>query len=75
MSIAIRAVSSPGEVRAAATCDGTLMDYVLWRPGAPDGVGDLHRGRVTAMVPGMAGPRTYRVSYLNINGLSTPILW
>ena len=32
-----------------------LLDYALWRPGAPDGVGDLHRGRVVAVVPGMAG--------------------
>ncbi len=31
------------------------MDYAIWRPGAPDGVGDLHRGRVTARVPAMAG--------------------
>ena len=34
---------------------GTLMDYAIWRPGRPDGVGDIHRGRVTAVVPGMAG--------------------
>ena len=32
-----------------------LLDYAIWRPGQPDGVGDVHRGRVTAMVPGMAG--------------------
>ncbi len=35
--------------------DGVLVDYALWRPGWPDGVGDVHRGRVTALVPAMAG--------------------
>ena len=46
---------SPGEVRVAAVADGALLDYAIWRPGRPDGVGDIHRGRVTAVVPGMAG--------------------
>jgi len=48
--------ASPGEVRVAAwqPQDG-LVDYAIWRPGAPDGVGDLHRGRVIARVPAMAG--------------------
>nr|WP_283949792.1 ribonuclease E/G [Limobrevibacterium gyesilva] len=32
-----------------------MVDYALWRPGAPDGVGDVHRGRITARVPAMAG--------------------
>ena len=32
------AACSPGEVRVAAV-DGTgLVDYAVWRPGAPDGV-------------------------------------
>ena len=35
--------------------DGTLLDYAIDRPGAPDGVGDLHRGRVTTRVPALAG--------------------
>ena len=35
--------------------DNRLLDYALWRPGAPDGVGDVHRGRVIASVPAMAG--------------------
>jgi Ribonuclease G/E len=49
------AACSPGEVRVAAV-DGTgLVDYAVWRPGAPDGVGDLHRGRIAARVPAMAG--------------------
>jgi Ribonuclease G/E len=48
--------ASPGEVRVAAwqPPEG-LFDYAIWRPGAPDGVGDLHRGRVIALVPAMAG--------------------
>ncbi len=33
----------------------TLLDFAIWRPGAPDGVGDLHRGRIVARVPAMAG--------------------
>jgi Ribonuclease G/E len=51
----ILACASPGEVRVAAVRDGTLLDYAIWRPGAPDGVGDLYRGRVAARVPAMAG--------------------
>ncbi len=51
----VRAIASPGEVRVLAERDGTLLDYAIWRPGRPDGVGDLHRGRVEARVPQMAG--------------------
>jgi Ribonuclease G/E len=48
--------ASPGEVRVAAWQPPVgLVDYAIWRPGAPDGVGDLHRGRVTARVPAIAG--------------------
>ncbi len=39
----------------AAVRDGALLDYAIWRPGHPDGVGDLLRGRVSARVPAMAG--------------------
>ncbi len=46
---------SPGEQRVAVVQDGTMLDYAVWRPGAPDGMGDLYRGRVTARVPAMAG--------------------
>lgn len=35
--------------------DSILVDYAIWRPGAPDGVGDVHRGRVLARVPALAG--------------------
>ena len=53
--MSVHAACSPGEIRVAAMQDGHLTDYAIWRPGRPDGVGDVHRGRVTAMVPGMAG--------------------
>ena len=39
----------------AAAQDGALIDYAVWRPGGPDGMGDLYRGRVVARVPAMAG--------------------
>ena len=55
MTIAIRVATSPGEARIAVVRDNHLTDYALWRPGAPDGVGDVHRGRVVAAVPAMAG--------------------
>ncbi len=45
----------PGEVRVAAVDDAGLLDYAVWRPGVPDGVGDLHRGRIAALAPAMAG--------------------
>ncbi len=47
--------ASPGEWRVTATDADGLLDYALWRPGAPDGVGDLYRGRVIARVPALAG--------------------
>ena len=49
------ASAGPGEVRVAAMDDAGLCDYAIWRPGAPDGVGDLHRGRVIARAPALAG--------------------
>jgi Ribonuclease G/E len=58
----IVAAASPGEVRVAVLYDHMLLDYAIWRPGAADGVGDLHRGRVIARVPAMAG------SFLALNG-------
>jgi Ribonuclease G/E len=53
--IELRAAASPGEVRIAAVEADSVLDYALWRPGAPDGIGDLWGGRVTALVPAMAG--------------------
>lgn len=55
MTPSIRIATSPGEARVAVVDNGRLLDYALWRPGAADGVGDIHRGRVVAVVPGMAG--------------------
>jgi Ribonuclease G/E len=55
VSYSIRVASSPGEAQVAVVDGGRLVEYALWRPGAPDGVGDVHRGRVIATVPAMAG--------------------
>lgn len=55
VTISIRVATSPGEARVAAVRDNHLIDYRLWRPGSPDGVGDVHTGRVIAAVPAMAG--------------------
>ena len=54
-AVRLLAACSPGEVRVAAVDGSGLVDYAVWRPGAPDGVGDLHRGRVAVRVPAMAG--------------------
>ena len=51
----ILVASSPGERRIAVVSDGVLQDYALWRPGQPDGIGDVYRARVAAHVPHMAG--------------------
>ncbi len=42
-------------MRVALTEAGALLDYALHRPGCPDGVGDLHMGRVTARLPALGG--------------------
>jgi Ribonuclease G/E len=55
VTVSIRVAGSPGEARVAVVCDDRLVDYTLWRMGSPDGVGDVHRGRVIAHVPAMAG--------------------
>jgi Ribonuclease G/E len=62
MTPRLLAACSPGEVRIAVVHDDALLDYAVWRPGLPDGVGDLHRGRVIARVPAMAG------SFLALDG-------
>lgn len=51
----ILVAAAPGEVRVAVVRQGVLDGYAVWRPGWPDGVGDVHRGRVIARVPAMAG--------------------
>lgn len=55
MTAEIRVASSPGEARVAVVVDEHLTEYAIWRPGAPDGVGDVHRGRVIARVAALAG--------------------
>ena len=47
--------SRPGEVEIAVWVSGVLTDYGLWRPGAPDGYGDLHCGRVLARIDALGG--------------------
>jgi Ribonuclease G/E len=51
----ILAAASPGEVRVAVLRGENLLDYAIWRPSAPDGVGDLHRGRIAARAPALGG--------------------
>ena len=55
MNTRLLAACSPGEVRIAVLADGALLDYALHRPGEPDGVGDIHVGRVTARLGAMGG--------------------
>jgi Ribonuclease G/E len=51
----ILASAGPGEVRVALLRDGRLLEFWLERPALPDGVGDLHLARVSAVAPAMAG--------------------
>ena len=54
--VVIHVACSPGEWRVAVLdTDGLLLDYAIDRPGRPDGVGDVLRGRVIAHVPAMSG--------------------
>ncbi|CAH0221079.1 ribonuclease E/G [Roseomonas sp. CECT 9278] len=46
---------SPGEVRTALLQGGIVTEAWVERAAHPDGVGDLQRGRVTAVAPAMAG--------------------
>ena len=55
MTVRVLAAASPGEMRVAAVRDGELLDYAIDRPGAPDGVGDIYRGRVRARAPALGG--------------------
>lgn len=46
---------SPGERRTALLLGDALVEAWIERPARPDGVGDLHRGRIAAVAPAMAG--------------------
>ncbi len=54
-ALTIRLSASPGEQRVALLAGDRLVEAWVDRPGAPDGVGDLHRARVVALAPAMAG--------------------
>lgn len=47
--------ASPGECRCALVRAGSLAEFLIDRPAAPDGLGDVFWARVTARVPAMAG--------------------
>lgn len=53
--IRILGAKSPGELRIAVLKDDLLEDYAIWRPHAPDGLGDVYAARLTSRVPAMAG--------------------
>ena len=46
---------TPGQIEIIAVLGGRLADYALWRPGAPDGWGDLYRGRIAGRVASLGG--------------------
>lgn len=50
------AVSRRADVARIALLDGDdLVEFAAWNLAAPDGVGDVYTGRVTAKLPAMAG--------------------
>jgi len=51
----IRVSAAPGERRTALIEDGRLAEAWIERPARPDGVGDVHLGRVRAVVPALSG--------------------
>ncbi|MCO6414857.1 ribonuclease E/G [Siccirubricoccus sp. KC 17139] len=51
----ILASVSPGEVRVVLLSGDELREAWVERPARPDGVGDVHRARVSALAPAMAG--------------------
>lgn len=54
-ALSILVSASPGERRTALLRDDELLEAWVERPARPDGVGDIYRGRVTALAPAMAG--------------------
>lgn len=55
MSLFLRIATFPGEMRIAVTKNDTLLDFALWRPAAPDMVGNVYHARIEALTPGMGG--------------------
>ena len=55
MAALIRVADHPGEQQVALLKDGQLAEFYIHRPGAPDGIGEVHVARVLAVVPAMAG--------------------
>ncbi|MGK7867258.1 ribonuclease E/G [Falsiroseomonas sp. E2-1-a20] len=51
----IRVSATPGEVRVAGLRGGVLEVAAVERTGRPDGVGDLHLARVSALAAAMSG--------------------
>ncbi len=51
----IRVGRAPGERRVALLRGGVLEGFRIERPARPDGVGDVVRGRVTALMPALSG--------------------
>ena len=55
-AVAIAIDRAPGEIRAVALdAAGRPLDLAIERPGGITEIGDLHRGRIIARVPAMAG--------------------
>ncbi len=55
MSTKILASTQGDYIRLALTEDAKLVEYTLWNPDVPDGVGDLYTGRVAARATAMGG--------------------
>ncbi len=51
----IRVSVRGADTRIALIEDGVFSEYAIWRQSAPDGIGDLYTGRVTARVPALGG--------------------
>jgi Ribonuclease G/E len=51
-----------GAARIALLRGDKLTEYAIWRPDAPDGVGDVYTARIAARAPAMAG------SFLELGG-------
>jgi hypothetical protein len=55
MAVSLAVSVREGAARIALLDGDVLREYAIWRWDAPDGVGDVCTGRVTAKMPAMAG--------------------